>query len=89
MHGMTRGIASHLPIDDERIGIGTRREKDIDPPFPVDGPEEMGKRVPLVEAADQRYRARHGSRIPEHDFAQLGNHSAPPRQVGLRLFNPA
>jgi hypothetical protein len=86
---MTRGIADPLPINDERIGIRTGRKKNLDPPFPVDAPEGMGKRIPAVEAADQRYRPRHGSRIPEHDLAQLGRHDAPPRQVALPLFEQA
>jgi len=86
---MTRGIAAHLPIYDERIGIGTGRKKNLDPPFHVDAPKGMGKRIPLVEAADQRYRPRHGSRIAERDPAQIRSHGAPPRQVALRLFNRA
>ena len=68
---MARGIAAHMPIYDERVRIGTGRKKNLDPPFPVGVPEGMGKRAPLVEAADQRYWPRHGSRIAERDFAQI------------------
>jgi hypothetical protein len=49
---MARGIADYLPVDDERVGVITGREKDFDPPLPVDAPERMGARVPLVEAAN-------------------------------------
>jgi hypothetical protein len=76
MQGASGGIAGRLPVDDERVGVGAGREKDLDPPFPVNAPEGMGEAAPLVEAANQRYRPGHGSRVSEHDLAQLGTHGA-------------